>query len=97
MPHVLKVLKVERSDQFQEILRVNPATFDKIVDNIKDDPVFFNNSNNPQIPVEQQLTITLYRFGHDGNAASQAAVGHWAGGGKGSPSLHTKRVMTAVL
>src|ERR1700720_2756449 len=97
MPHVLEVLKVERPDQFREILRVNPATFDKIVDNIKGDPVFFNNSNNPQIPVEQQLAITLYQFGHDGNAASQAAVGRWAGGGKGSPSLHTKQVMTAVL
>jgi hypothetical protein len=46
MPHVLEVLKVECPDQFREILWVNPATFDKIVDNIKDDPVFFNNSNN---------------------------------------------------
>jgi len=25
---------------------------------IEDDPVFFNNSNNPQIPVEEQLAIT---------------------------------------
>ncbi|KIM78753.1 hypothetical protein PILCRDRAFT_10970 [Piloderma croceum F 1598] len=96
-PHVLEVLKVECPDQFREILQVNPAMFNKIVDNIKDDPLFFNNYNNHQIPVEQQLAITLYCFGHDRNAASQAAVGCWAGGGKGSPSLHTKRVMTVVL
>ena len=83
MPHILTVTKLERPDQFREILRVSPATFDKIVAKIKDDPVFFNNSNNPQIPVEEQLAITLYRFGHDGNASSQAEVGRWAGAGKG--------------
>ena len=97
MPHVLKILKVERPDHFREILRVTPYTFDKLREKIEDDSVFFNKSNNPQIPVEEQLAITLYRFGHDGNAASQASVGRWAGTGKGSPALHTKRVMTAVL
>jgi hypothetical protein len=97
MPHTLDVLKVERPDLFREILRVTPYTFDKLHEKIENDPIFFNNSNNPQIPVEEQLAITLYRFGHDGNAASQASVGRWAGAGKGSPALHTKRVMTALL
>lgn len=97
MPHVLNVFKTEWPDLFREILHVTPATFDKVVQKIQDDPIFFNDSNNPQIPVEQQLAITLYHFGHDGNAASQAGVGHWAGGGRGSPALHTKQVMTAIL
>lgn len=97
MPHTLEVLKDERPDLFREILRVTPYTFDKILEKIENDPVFFNNSHNPQIPIEEQLAITLYRFGHDGNAASQASVGRWAGTGKGSPALHTKRVMTAIL
>jgi hypothetical protein len=97
MPHTLEVLKVERPDQFREILRVTPHTFDKLCKKIEHDPVFFNNSNNAQIPVEEQLAIALYRFGHDGNAASQASVGRWAGAGKGSPALHTKRIMTAIL
>lgn len=81
MPHVLRVLKHERPDHFREILRVSPVTFDRIVDGIKDDPVFTNKSNNPQLPVEEQV----------------AAVARWAGAGRGSPSLHTKRVLTAVL
>lgn len=97
MPHILRVTKIERPDQFREILRVNPTTFDKIVGKIQDDPIFYNESNNPQIPVEEQLAITLYRFGHDGNAASKAEVARWAGGGRGSPALHTKQVMTAIL
>lgn len=60
MPHVLHVLKVGWPNHFREILRVNPATFDHIVDKIKDDPVFYNNSNNPQIPVEEQLAIRVH-------------------------------------
>jgi hypothetical protein len=90
MPHTLEVLKDERPDLFCKILRVTSYTFDKLREKIENDPIFFNNSNNPQIPVEEQLTITLYHFGHDGNAASQASVGRWAGVGKGSPALHTK-------
>ena len=70
------------------------------MDKIKDDPVFFNNSNNPQILVEEQVAITLFQFRHNGNAASQESVARWEGEGsgeKGSPALHTKHVMTAIL
>jgi hypothetical protein len=91
------MLKTERPDQFREILRVNLSTFDKIVDKIKDDPVFFNNSNNPQQSVEEQLAITLFQFGHNGNAAGQSPIARWAGGGHGTMTLITKCVMTAVL
>ncbi|KAF9562393.1 hypothetical protein CPC08DRAFT_634216 [Agrocybe pediades] len=95
--HVLDVLKHARPDHFRQELRVNPYTFDSIVNRIKDDPVFSNNSNNPQMPVEQQVAITLYRFGHFGNAASLDKVAKWAGYAKGTVHLATKRVMKAVL
>ena len=100
MPFVLETLKHEDPDQFHKILCVSPSTFDQLVDKIKDDPVFFNNSNNPQIPVEEQVAITLFKFRHNGNAASQESVARWEGegsGGKGSPALHTKYTMTAIL
>jgi hypothetical protein len=89
MPHVLKILKVERLDHFQKILCITPYLFDKLHEKIEDDPVFFNNSNNLQIPIEEQLAITLYCFGHDKNTASQVLVGQWAGTGKDSSALHT--------
>jgi hypothetical protein len=47
--------------------------------------------------VELQLAVVLYRFGHDGNAASIQGVANWAGLGKGTVHLITRRVMTAVL
>ncbi|KAI0739817.1 hypothetical protein C8Q80DRAFT_1274844 [Daedaleopsis nitida] len=59
--------------------------------------VFAYNSQNPQMPVETQVAITLYRFGHYGNAASLQKVADWAGCGKGTVELVTQWVMTAIL
>jgi hypothetical protein len=95
--HVLTRLKTEREDHFREALRINPTTFDALISAIEDDPIFTNNSNNSQMPIEEQLAITLYRFGHDGNASGLQAVANWAGVGKGTVGLVTQRVMTAIL
>lgn len=95
--HVLTVQKTERPDLFRQALRVSPRTFDKIVGRLTDDPIFTNRSNQPQLSVEEQVAIALFRFGHDGNAASLQSVANWAGVGKGTVSLVTRRVMTAVL
>jgi hypothetical protein len=66
MHHVLFTLKSARPDQFREELRVTPHTFDVLVTKLHHDIVFWNNSRCPQMPVEEQLAITLFRFGHDG-------------------------------
>jgi len=39
----------------------------------------------------------LYRFGHNGNAASLQSIANWAGTGKGTVELYTHRVMAALL
>lgn len=95
--HVVDVLKVQRPDRFRECLRVSPFTFDKICEKICLDPVFSNQSQNDQIPVQDQLAVALFRFGHDGNGASMQVVADWAGLGKGTVHLVTRRVMTAIL
>jgi hypothetical protein len=95
--HVLDVLMPQRPDLFREELRVTPQTFQKILSEIIDDPIFSNESRNEQRSVREQLAITLYRFGHSGNAASQQKVARWADAGKGSIGLITRRVMTAIL
>lgn len=97
LPHTLSVLKTQRPDLFRQQLRVWPSTFDRVVARIQNNSVFFNNSNNPQLPVETQLAIALYRFGHNGNAASLQDVANWAGVGKGTVLLCTRRVLAAVL
>lgn len=37
---------------------------------LKDDLIFYNNSNIPQISVYAQLHYALYKFGSDRNASS---------------------------
>ena len=56
--------------QFEQMLHVSPHIFDIVLSLIEHHPVFQNNSNRPQVPVEVQLAVTLYRMGHYGNGAS---------------------------
>jgi hypothetical protein len=41
---------------------------------IKDDPVFANNSYNPQDPISYQLLLALCRFGGYGNKSSYVDI-----------------------
>lgn len=83
--------------RFCRNLRVDASTFDFLVELIQNDAIFSNNSNNPQLPIQYQLAIALYRFGHYGNASSAEAVAQWAGCSAGLVVKATRRVMTAFL
>ncbi|KAH7911007.1 hypothetical protein BJ138DRAFT_1135633 [Hygrophoropsis aurantiaca] len=85
-----------RPEIFRSYLRITPACFDVLVASLREDPVFHNRSNIPQMPVEEQVAIALYRFGHFGNATSTVMVALWAGVGYGTVHLATNRVMSAV-
>src|ERR1700720_4203220 len=88
--------KVNHPEIFHTHVRVTPECFDTLLATICDDPVFHNNSQNQQHPVDEQLAITLYQFGHFGNAASTLKVALWAGVRYGTVDRITKRVMMAV-
>lgn len=72
-----------------------PAEFDELVRQLKNHPVFSNNSatGQEQLPVEIQLLITLRRFGSREKVHTQAM---WAGVGYGTVDLCTRRVITAI-
>ena len=89
MQFTLETYQTLRPNLFQQDLCVSPDTFNKIVEKISDHPVFFNNSNHPQAPVEDQLAVTLFCFGHYSNAASLERVRKWAGVSKGMVKLAT--------
>ncbi|THU86876.1 hypothetical protein K435DRAFT_584381, partial [Dendrothele bispora CBS 962.96] len=96
--HLLLRLKHSHEELFRHDLRVSPHTFDSLVAALENDDVFKNHSESAQqAPVEEQLAVALYRFGHDGNAASLQSVANWALIGKGTVHLYTRRVMTAIL
>ena len=94
---VLVEFKTDDVKRFRQNLRVAPRTFDSLLNKIENHPVFSNNSYTSQIPVCEQLAITLFRLGHDGNAASVAAVAQWAGVSSGAVVKCTRRVMVSFL
>lgn len=87
--------KHNRPEIFRAYLCITPACFDDLVDSIKDDEVFQNQSNNSQMPVQEQAAIALYHFGHYGNAASTMKVALQLGVGYGTVRLVTTRIMKA--
>ncbi|EIN11626.1 hypothetical protein PUNSTDRAFT_24969, partial [Punctularia strigosozonata HHB-11173 SS5] len=93
---LLHQYKVDFPDIFRSFTGISPACFDNILCCIGTDPAFHNNSNNPQMPVDQQLAIALYRFRHFGNAVSVLKVALWAGVSVGTVIGVTKHVMAAV-
>jgi hypothetical protein len=81
---------------FRRKLRVTFPVFVKIVEHIQDHPIFHNNSNRPQLPVQIQLAIFLNAAGHYGNAATLQDMAEWAGVFVGTVHNCYKRVMIAI-
>jgi hypothetical protein len=53
--HLLDHWRLHDPDHFHCKVRVDPKTFDSLVELISDDPIFSNHSNCPQFPVHLQL------------------------------------------
>lgn len=49
---------------------MNQTSFYQLVETVKHDPIFSNNSRNPQAPVEYQMLLTVRRLGMAGNGVS---------------------------
>ncbi|KAG1908666.1 uncharacterized protein F5891DRAFT_1180201 [Suillus fuscotomentosus] len=77
--HLLPEWGMHAPDKFLRKLRVSPAVFDKLIEHIQPHAIFYNNSNNPQLPIPIQLAIFLNGIGHYGNAATMQDLAEWAG------------------
>ena len=94
---VLVLYKEDDHKRFRQNLRVNPETFDELITRIEDDPIFVSDGPQNQMPLNEQLAIALFRFGHHGNAASVESIAQWAGTSAGMVVNATRRVITAFL
>ena len=95
--HLLDHWRIHSPERFRHKLRVEPQTFDSLVNRIANHPIFHNNSNNSQLPVYIQLSIFLFRAGHYGNASSPEDTAQWAGVSIGGVEKSTDRVVVALL
>jgi hypothetical protein len=95
--HLLDHWRTHSPERFCRKLRVEPQTFDSLVAQIEDHPIFHNNSNNSQLPVHIQLCIFLFRAGHYGNSSSPEDTAQWSGISVGAVEKSTDRVVIALL
>jgi hypothetical protein len=95
--HLLDHWRIHSPERFRRKLRIEPETFDALVNLIEDNPIFHNNSNCPQLPVHLQLSVVLFRAGHYGNAASPEDTAQWAGISVGGVEKCTDRILVALL
>jgi len=64
---MLTVLPELDDFRFKQHMRVTRVEFARLLSIIQDDPIFNTDS---QAPVERQLQVVLWRFGHSGTGAS---------------------------
>ncbi|KIK77201.1 hypothetical protein PAXRUDRAFT_167526, partial [Paxillus rubicundulus Ve08.2h10] len=95
--HLLDEWKVKKPKFFLHRLQVQPLIFDAITTKISTHHIFYNNSNNPQLPVHIQLAIFLNAAGHYGNTATSQDMAVWAGVSVGTVHNCYKRVMITIL
>lgn len=95
--HLLEEWALTHPEKFRRKLQVDPEVFVEIVNRISNHPIFYNNSNNPQLPVPVQLAIFLNGIGHYGNAATPDNIAEWAGVSIGTIYNCYHRVMIAIL
>ncbi|KAH9914751.1 uncharacterized protein B0H18DRAFT_886657 [Fomitopsis serialis] len=63
----------------------------------QDDPIFHNNSNNPQMEVKRQFAIFLTRLGRYGTGAVVDEVAEWASVSVGTVYNCTRRCQVAIM
>lgn len=81
---------------FVQMLHVTPESFHFILQLIENHPVFQTQSNQPQTPVQTQLTVTLYHMGCFGNGASVPDIAQTAGISEGSVEDFTNQCHVAL-
>ncbi|XP_039962159.1 uncharacterized protein LOC120775856 [Bactrocera tryoni] len=86
------------SGRMRQMLRIEFFEFNYILSLIKQDPVFQNKNFVPQLPIDLQLKITLFRLGSSGESASIRKIATLFGiGDGGTVTKVTERVITALI
>ncbi|KAE8997558.1 hypothetical protein PF007_g15818 [Phytophthora fragariae] len=89
-------LQTTPNSRFRTRTRMDKDSFKLVVDEIKDNPVFYNRSPFAHAPVWLQLAVALDRFGHYGSGASLNRSQELWDIRKGTADDYTDRVFKAL-
>ncbi|KAE8230518.1 hypothetical protein CF326_g4475 [Tilletia indica] len=93
-----RLLAYEREgdrQRYRQLVRMEPAAFRNIVSRLSAHPTF-NPAHGRMAPIEDQVAIALFRFGHDGNGASVGNVAELCAYSEGSIVNFTRRTVKAL-
>lgn len=82
--------------RFRQEPRMSKICFWRLVEDIKDNPVFSNQRHRYQDPVHHQLLVTLFRLGKYGNGAGVGHTASYLGLGDGTTEVFTWRCLKAI-
>jgi hypothetical protein len=82
---------------FRQQVRMTKPSFLRLVDLIKEDPIFSNESLHKQAPVWMQVMVTIQVLGLDGTGASVGRTARTSGFGHGTVVKFKNRVISALL
>lgn len=92
-----QVLPQYSEERWRTFTRMEPTSFQFVLDLIKDNHIFTNKSNCEQDLVSSQLKIALYKLAHDGSGSGYVpASGQW-GVSEGHISNCVRRVVYALF
>ena len=82
---------------FRQQVRMTKPSFLRLVELIKQDPIFSNESLHKQAPVWMQVMVTIQVLGLDGTGASVGRAARMSGFGHGTVVKFKNRVFAALL
>lgn len=94
---ITMLLPILNDAKFKEGVRMSRTTFGKILDLVRNHPVFWNNSHRIQADPAHQLYLALFRLGCSRNAASIGKVARKFGVCEGAVQNFTNCVTMALL
>ncbi|POW22213.1 hypothetical protein PSHT_01506 [Puccinia striiformis] len=92
-----EVLTNTTEEVFRIYARMTRKSFYSLADALKDHHIFYNNSNNPQAPVEMQLLVALSHLGMYGNGGSPHVLAQYYNISPGSVENYTNRCILAII
>jgi hypothetical protein len=93
----LNQLLAQDDASFKGKTRASKQTFLRLLGLIYSNPIFYNNSHNPQRPISIQLYCYLVTVGHDGNGAASVIIAGDLHIGAGTVTLYFQRVVAALI
>ena len=82
--------------QFKEVYRMTRSSFQTLLEQTWQHPIFYNNSNRPQRPLKYQFQVALYHFG-GGACGSRIRTAIQFGSAEGTVEIYVHRVTVAIL